>query len=70
MPVALPLASPLTLVLPVALPLALPLATGLRLSWRSVCVRFELGEGVRLRVEVAGPCYVRAKNLKWSTNDT
>ena len=60
--------------MPVALPLALPLvlllATGLRPSWRSVCVRFELGEGVRLRVEVAGPCYVRAKNLKWSNDDT
>ena len=32
-----------------------------------MCAPFGLEEGVRLRVEVTGPDYVRAKNLKWST---
>jgi len=34
---------------------------------RSVCVRLVLEGGVRLRVKHLGPCYVRAKNLKWVT---
>jgi hypothetical protein len=32
-----------------------------------VCALLVLEEGVRLRVDARGPCYVRAKNLKWAT---
>jgi len=35
-----------------------------------VCVPLVLGVGVRLRVKYLRPRYVRAKNLKWSNDDT
>ncbi len=37
---------------------------------RSVCAPLVLEEGVQLRVKYLWPHYVRAKNLKWSNDDT
>jgi len=37
---------------------------------RSVCAPLVLEGGVRLRLGDSGLCYVRAKNLKWSNDDT
>jgi hypothetical protein len=36
-------------------------------SRRSVCAPLALEEGVQLRAKYLGPCYVRAKNLKFAT---
>jgi len=44
--------------------------TRLGRSRRSVCAPLVLEGGVRLRVDEWGLCYVRAKNLKWSNDDT
>ena len=43
---------------------------GLGPSRRSVCAAFVLEVGVRLRVDAWWLYYVRAKNLKWSNDDT
>jgi hypothetical protein len=37
---------------------------------RSVCALCARKVGVRLSVDGWGPCYVRAKDLKWSNDDT
>ena len=40
------------------------MVTEIRPWRRSVCGPYVLGAGVQVRVEVTGPRYVRAKNLK------